>query len=90
MTEKPASDFNVHDMWVNVTEAAERIGYHRKTVLKLAVANWKLPEEEREIRLERRSNGYMIWLPSLIEYVNSPAASRGSRGPRPKRIEPNT
>jgi hypothetical protein len=80
MTEKPISDLNVYEMWVNITEAAEILGYHRKTILKLAVANWKMPVEERAIRLDRRSHGYMIWLPDLIRY-----SEQKWHAPQPKR-----
>jgi hypothetical protein len=79
MAEQPASDIDVAENWVNVTEAAEILGYHRKTVAKLVLATWKLPEDERQLRLQRRSNGYMIWLPDLIQYADQKA-----HAPRPK------
>jgi hypothetical protein len=70
----------VEEIWVNVTEAAEKTGYSRDRVQRIAQNNWNLPEEEREITLERRSHGYMIWLPSLIAYTKKPG-----KGPQPKR-----
>ena len=65
-------------------------GYSRDRVQRIAYNNWKAPEEEREIKVERRSHGYMIWLPSLQEYINKPDAGRGGRGPRPKRKHSST
>lgn len=85
MAEQPASDIDIAKNWVNVTEAAEIIGYHRKTVAKLVLATWKLPENERLLRLQRRSNGYMIWLPDLIQY-----SKQKGHAPQPKRKNPNT
>jgi hypothetical protein len=90
MTETPVSDIGVQEIWVNVTEAAQMTGYSRDRVQRLAYNNWNLPEENREIIVERRSHGYMIWLPSLHEYINRPDAGRGGRGPRPKRKHPTT
>ena len=85
MAEQPASDIDVAENWVNVTEAAEIIGYHRMTVFKVAQANWNLPEAEREIRVQRSSHGYMIWLPDLIWY-----AEQKGHAPKPKRKHPST
>lgn len=85
MAEKPDHDINVDEIWINVTEGAELLGYHRMTVFKVAQANWKLPEEEREIKVQRHSHGYMIWLPDLIKY-----SEQKGRAPQPKRKHPST
>ena len=58
----------VEEIWVNVTEATEITGYHRDHIRGLARNNWRLPEAERLIRIRKRSNGYDIWLPDLINY----------------------
>jgi hypothetical protein len=88
MAEQPASDIDVAENWVNVTEAAEITGYSRDRVQRIAYNNWNLPESEREIIVQRRSHGYMIWLPSLKEYIKKPTSTRGGRGPRAKRKNP--
>lgn len=80
MTLKPTGDISVEEIWVNVTEAAEITGYSRDRVLRIAHNNWRLPEAEREIEVERRSHGYMIWLPSLYKYLDRPG-----KGPQRKR-----
>jgi len=85
MTEQPVRDIDVEESWVNVTEGAEFIGYHRMTVYKLVQANWNLPEAERDIRVKRRSHGYMLWLPDLVKYSN-----KKGHQPQPKRKHPNT
>ena len=68
------------DIWVNVTEAAERTGYSREYILKLAMKIWKIPEDQREIHLRKRTSGYEIWLPDLMDYIQKPF-----RGPQGKR-----
>jgi hypothetical protein len=85
MVDKPTSDVGVEETWVNVTEAAELMGYHRFTAQKLARDNWNLPEDERRIRVRRLSNGYLLWLPDLIDYI-----STKHRGPNSKYKHPNT
>ncbi len=80
MAENPDHDLNVDEIWVNVTEAAEMTGYSRDRVQRIAYINWNLPEKEREITVERRSHGYMIWFPSLLAYIRKPG-----KGPQPKR-----
>ena len=80
MADQPIRDIDVQETWVNVTEGAEIAGYHRFTVQKLARDNWNLPEQEREIRVQRLSNGYLLWLPDLIKYIREIG-----NGPQPKR-----
>jgi hypothetical protein len=85
MTDFPVSGINVDEIWVNTTEAAQLTGYHRNYVQKLARENWNLPENERELLVERHPNGYMLWLPNLVDYL-----SKKGFGPQPKRKHPNT
>jgi hypothetical protein len=79
MADQPISDFVVEEIWVNTSEAAELTGYHRNYVQKLARENWSLPEDERQLLVQRHPNGYMLWLPALVEYL-----SGKSRGPHSK------
>ncbi len=62
------------ETWVNLTEGAHYTGYSREYVFKLARRMWEQPEGERQIRVRKRSNGYEMWLPDLMEYA-------GKRGP---------
>ena len=70
----------VEEIWVTITEAAQLTGYSRYHIQKLAFDNWSLPEEQREIVMRRNSAGYLIFLPSLVEYSLVPG-----HGPQPKR-----
>lgn len=70
------------EIWVNTTEAAEITGYNNEHVRLIARENWKMAEEERLIRVRRRSNRYDIWLPDLVQYMHE----RGY-GPYGKRSE---
>jgi hypothetical protein len=90
MAEQPANHIDFAENWVNVTQAAEITGYSRDRVQRIASNNWNLPEAEREITVKRYSNGYMIWLPSLQEYMTKPLSTPGGRGPRAKRKHPST
>lgn len=65
------------EIWVNASEAAEIIGYHRRYVSTLAMQMLRTPEDEREIRAKQRSNGAELWLPDLIAYIR-----KVGRGPK--------
>ena len=65
----PMVEKAIEQIWVNVTEGAELTGYNRNYVVKLAKKIWDKPEQERLIKLRRRSNGYELWLPDLINYM---------------------
>ena len=71
----------VEEIWVNTAEAAEITGYNRQYVMKLAQKFSQQPEEEREVKIQRRY-GYELWLPDLIAYIE---ATR--HGPQPKRTK---
>jgi hypothetical protein len=76
---------NIEEIWVTITEAAKLTGYSRDHVQKIAYDNWSLPEEQREIVMRRNSAGYLIYLPSLVEYSLVPG-----NGPKGKRKQPDT
>lgn len=73
----PAS---VEQTWVNVREGAEITQYSRSHMKAIMMKIWRMPEAERPIRIRKRSNGFDIWLPDLIAYVNEPG-----HGPQRKR-----
>ncbi len=74
----------VEEIWVTLAEAAKITGYSKDRVQRIAQHNWNLPAEDREILLRRHSNGYMVYLPSIVKYARTPR-----RGPQPKRKDPN-
>jgi hypothetical protein len=80
--DRPDGDFPMGDTWVTVTEAAEKTGYNRSYVQRLARNNWNLPETERGIRVRKAQFGYLVWLPDLIRYT----ADLG-RGPHQKKAD---
>jgi len=68
---------SVEETWVNASEAAEIIGYHSSYTSHLARQMADTPEDEREIRIKKRSTGMEMWLPDLMVYV-----SKVGRGPK--------
>jgi hypothetical protein len=66
----------VEEIWVNVEEGARRTGYHLDHVRRLARENWRLPENERYIRIRKDGHAYAIWLPDLIHYFEGNNAAR--------------
>jgi hypothetical protein len=59
----------VEEIWVNVTEASKITGYSRPHMQKLARENWNMSEKARHIRIVKRSNGYDMWLPDVVRYM---------------------
>ena len=66
----------VEEIWVNMSEAAEISGYSYHRVRKLAWQMGQEPEEQRAIKVRKRSNGWEMWLPDLMSY-----AQRSRTGP---------
>jgi hypothetical protein len=62
----------VEATWVNVAEAAEITGYNTHSLRKMAWSMSQDPEEERPIKVRKRSNAWEMWLPDLMVYVNRP------------------
>ena len=58
------------EIWVTTTEGKELTGYNRQYVEKLANKNWRLPEDERLIKLRKRSGRFELWLPDLLRYID--------------------
>lgn len=57
------------EIWVNATEAAEITGYSQTYLRKIVREIWHLPEEQRLIKIRKRSRGYDMWLPDIIRYI---------------------
>jgi hypothetical protein len=58
----------VEEIWVNVAQATKITGYNLDHVRRLARDNWRLPEDQRRIRVRKDGHAYAIWLPDLISY----------------------
>ena len=57
------------EIWVMTTEGAELTGYNRQYLEKLAKKNSKLPNDERDIKVRKRSGRHELWLPDLLRYI---------------------
>jgi hypothetical protein len=75
---------DTEEIWVNASEATEITGYNYHSVLKLIFKISKQPEEDREVRMRKRSTGWEMWLPDLLNYIYKPGA-----GPQTKRKHKN-
>jgi hypothetical protein len=60
--------FLAEQIWVSVREATKITGYNHDHVRRLARENWRLPEDQRRIRVRMDGQAYVIWLPDLISY----------------------
>ena len=57
-------------IWVTTPEGAELTGYSREHLEKMANKNWRLPEDERVIKIRKRSGRYELWLPDILKYID--------------------
>ena len=67
MTKEVATE---QQIWVMTREGSEVTGYNHQYLEKLAKKNWRLPEDERLIKIRNRSRRYELWLPDLLRYIN--------------------
>ncbi|MBA3868433.1 MAG: hypothetical protein ABI970_06120 [Chloroflexota bacterium] len=58
------------EIWVTTPEGAELTGYSREYLEQLARKNWRQTDDERNIKIRKRSNRYELWLPNLLHYIN--------------------
>ena len=59
------------EIWVMTREAEELTGYSAEYVEKLAYKNFRLPDDERQIKVRKRSRFfYEVWLPDLLRYID--------------------
>jgi hypothetical protein len=57
------------EIWVSVAQATQMTGYNHDHVRRLARENWRLPEDQRRIRVRMEGQAYAIWLPDLMSYL---------------------
>ena len=59
------------EIWVMTKEAAEITGYNHEYMEILGKKNFRLPEDERLIKIRKRSGRfYELWLPDLLRYID--------------------
>jgi len=56
------------EIWVITPEGAELTGYSREYLERLANKIFRLPEDERIIKIRKRAGRYELWLPDLLRY----------------------
>lgn len=57
------------EIWVITPEGAELTGYSREYLERMANKNFRLPEDERLIKIRKRAGRYELWLPDLLRYI---------------------
>jgi hypothetical protein len=57
------------EIWVTTREGAELTGYSSRYLGQLAQKNSLLPEDERYIKVRKRSDRHELWLPDLLRYI---------------------
>lgn len=59
------------EIWVMTKEAAEITGYNHEYMEILSKKNFRLPDDERQIKIRKRSGRfYELWLPDLLHYID--------------------
>jgi hypothetical protein len=58
------------EIWVDVAEGSRRTGYNHDHVRRLARENFRLPENERRLRVRKEGQAYVIWLPDLVNFYD--------------------
>ena len=59
------------EIWVMTAEGGKLTGYNSQYLKKLANRISKLPEDERPIKIRKRSEHfYEFWLPDLLHYID--------------------
>ena len=58
------------ETWVMTREGAELTGYSREYLEQLSRKNFRLSDDERDIKVRMRSNRYELWLPDLLRYID--------------------
>jgi hypothetical protein len=58
------------EIWVMTTEGAELTGYSREYLEQLARKNFRLSDDDRNIKIRMRVKRYELWLPDLLRYIN--------------------
>jgi hypothetical protein len=57
------------EIWVTTREGSEHTGYNSEYLEQLARKNSRLLEDERVIKIRKRSGRYELWLPDLLRYI---------------------
>jgi hypothetical protein len=80
MSDMELNKIESKEIWVDLFEAAELTGFNLESMRKLAYRIAQQAEDERPIKIRKRTSRWEMWLPDLVAYTKLPL-----RGPRPKR-----
>jgi len=70
------------ETWVTTREGPEATGYNSEYLEQVARKYFRLAEDERDIKIRKRSNRYELWLPDLLRYIEE--IGNGPQGPLKK------
>jgi hypothetical protein len=76
MTDAEIEKVESREIWVDVFEAAEITGYSIQGVRAVVLRMRRQPEDQREIKMRKRTSRWELWLPDLLTYIDQP-----NRGP---------
>jgi hypothetical protein len=74
-TKPELDEMTAEEIWVTTIEAAQFLGYHTEHIRRIVNKITKLQEDSREVKVRRRSFGYEIWLPDLLDYLKKRRAN---------------
>jgi hypothetical protein len=57
------------EIWVITSEGSELTGYSQEYLERMANKNFRLPEDDRLIKIRKRAGRYELWLPDLLRYI---------------------
>ena len=84
MSDAEIEKVDAQEIWVDLFEATEITGYNYHSMRRLVYGISQQPEDEREIKMRKRTSRWELWLPDLMKYIAKPG-----HGPQPKRTEKN-
>jgi len=61
----------VEQIWVTIAEAAEITGYSISYMRRMTSRLWNSAENERTLKLRKRSGRLELWLPDLMAYAET-------------------
>ena len=82
MSDAEIEKIEPQEIWVDLREAAEITGYNSGSVKKIAQRMERQPEDQRQVKIRKRTSRWELWLPDLIAYLDGPR-----HGPQRKRKE---
>ena len=65
--------------WLTIIELAERTGYNERYLQRLCQSVVESPQESQRFRVDDTPNGYLIWLPSFLAYMEETGRKDNAR-----------